>query len=154
MLITKEQIIEAIRTEPLAPGYWVTGPDGGPPDVGATEHCAVCAVGALLRGCTDLRPREAQDLAYDITSGGPITGGNPEHLLSTGRPLNALSCLFEASTRDLAGENTSCLPLETRLALGAGVRGTIVAFVKRPDFPTVIEIPDLAIAEVREALRP
>lgn len=40
--VTKEQIIEAIKTEPLVPGRWVQSLDDG-------NECGVCAVGAVLR---------------------------------------------------------------------------------------------------------
>lgn len=64
--ITKKDMIEAMKTEPLAPGVWVS--------MAGTKDCRVCAVGGILRaagvdeGVISLRANDLtpfQQVSYD-----------------------------------------------------------------------------------------
>jgi hypothetical protein len=155
--ITKEHIIAAIETEPLATlrgGMWV-GRDGAMVDpdsdedgalrVGSSE-CHVCAVGAVLRSLLD-----ASAPAYEITRaanavvGGYITRWPGEgrafldkalEACASGRYMNALSIFFEGC------DDEEWLRTRTRSRASPcpeDVRADTVRFV-RENFPAKIQL--------------
>lgn len=76
--ITKEQVIKALKTEPLKAGNWITlgrsGPDGEWIEYDDSS-CPVCAVGAVLRNTLDEKKYRITDAAWYIFDGGQ--GGDP-----------------------------------------------------------------------------
>lgn len=64
MLITRDTILEALRTEPLVAGYFVAPPNDA-------LECGVCAVGAVMRsvGASDALIRRT---AHHMCQGGSV----------------------------------------------------------------------------------
>lgn len=95
MKITKQDVIDAIRNEPLLQaGVFVSRDPQG-------NVCSVCAVGAVLRKFYDVSNRlETQNLIASMMQGGEVAYGNPYRLLDEGRLYNAVSVKFE-STYDI-----------------------------------------------------
>jgi hypothetical protein len=137
MRITKQQIIEAIRTEPLSPGFWIQGDDAA---------CAVCAVGGVLRaaGCG---PEKIRAIGSELVGVGCVPREEDPYLarrlVSEGQYLAALSCVFEGLAiehLDLEWcEDVLDRTLEQRARAGDAAREPLIAFVEET-FPDSIEI--------------
>lgn len=106
---TREEILEAIRTEPLQAGRWITYKPQGGVGEGDDERCPVCVVGAVLRqvGYEDhyieaeaLVSTSAGPVVPDYDENAPTTAERPNvsTLLKRGLYLNALSLKFEMLT--------------------------------------------------------
>lgn len=99
LVITKEQVIEALETETLQAGtFFNVETDYDKTTVKDYETCAVCAVGAVLRKC--LGPEVVYDIEREVGLGEEVTRGkfmdfNTNELLLEGNYLGALSCEFE-----------------------------------------------------------
>lgn len=95
--VTKNEVLKAIATEPLAPNSWAHD------SIKRNGKCAVCAVGAVIRaaGATEIG-----DLRYHAeasTSGRSIVTGDIGSLLAQGLYMNALSCHFETVSKQVTG---------------------------------------------------
>lgn len=89
MRVTKQNVIDAIKNEPLL----IAGPFAEKVD----EGCAVCAVGAVIRqSFPDLNPRQIARVGRILTKdvNASVSGDYTEELRQ-GRPYAALSCFFE-----------------------------------------------------------
>lgn len=93
VVVTKAQIIEALRTESLAPGSFVSYSAG----------CPVCAVGAVFRAA-GLSDGAIVDAADDLVAHAMLDPDECEdytavvrQMLVYGGWLDALSCLYEAA---------------------------------------------------------
>jgi hypothetical protein len=137
--ITREQIIEAIQTEPLKPGRWIDG---------TTSTCPVCAVGGVLRRA-GVHPLRIPGTASRLCGVQPATAGAGEGaldraraLLRDGYPVNALSVAFEGLAQEHLNENAAD-PFDPAsaedLAAGDAAREPLIAFV-RETFPDSITI--------------
>ena len=113
MKITRQHMIDAVITEPLFKGAWVSdegfflGEQGGRADPMFIDfddnNCPVCAVGGTLRkaGFSDESISAIGFLLIRSTDGG-VTGWDPDEwsydddgYISDLNPLTALSCFFE-----------------------------------------------------------
>lgn len=90
MKFTRDQVIEALMSEPLTFGAWVR------PNLksGSSSGCAVCAVGAVLRSA-GLSDEEIHSDALGYTDG-LAAFGNWENEIKVGNYLGALTCFFES----------------------------------------------------------
>lgn len=96
MIITKKDVLKAIRTENLTSGQFIEPKFDFSKEV-FDSTCKVCAVGAVLR-TIGVEDQDINDTACDITS---ITGSGhaiPE-LLKRKDYMSALSCKFESMAR-------------------------------------------------------
>lgn len=94
MKITRRQVINALRTEPLTHGTWVYQ-DGFNGPSKETE-CPVCAVGAVLRKA-GLSNYEIDQAGNALMDNGSVTSDTAvADYLANGLYLNALSCEFES----------------------------------------------------------
>lgn len=153
MQVTKEKVIEAIITEPLAPNRFVQESEGSPSN---TEPCAVCAVGAVLRSC-GWRDRSMWDIDHVAeriigVSNASFLGNQDEveelvtvkDYLDEGLYLPALSVKFESLCSRLLGDFMNIYVNGKYQTLdadqGMQVRCALAAFVNE-SFPNVIEVP-------------
>lgn len=120
MEISKEQIIQALETEPLKAGEWAS------PDGLSDQPCEVCAVGAVLRAANWSDDRIRTE-AVSLVGNCFIGSDNTESALGAGNYLGALSSYFERIYPKSGATH------ETRAAL--------VRFVKEY-FPPTINIKD------------
>ena len=123
MRVTKNQIIEAISTESLIGGAWFY-----------TKDCAVCAVGAVLRRCLNIKDREIAGVANEIVNW-------PEHrdielVLKRKDWLSALSSFFE---QEWESRDVDLYEGKKHEELVALVRKRTIEFVEH-NFPDEIEI--------------
>ncbi len=158
--ISKQDVIEAIRTEPLlAPGSWMTTWDKDNDSTGdwsslegtttssapnPSVECRVCAVGAVIRRIIDTDTplskgrffiNENLNFSYNVTSLGLVP---KEELFQRGaalakhKPWNALSIVFEtlAQTHGLKAPNRGANRARYREAL-QNVRTDLVEFVEK-----------------------
>lgn len=159
--ISRDLIIKAIETEPLAPGAWVDARSKKK----STQGCKVCAVGAVIRQClngTDLYPTDFNFLAFDLVDGPALYKDafdeavrdlNDDeiedlkacddfnavtYLLDEEKYFGALSVLFEQNAQ-------TTLSLEEQ-------RKVLVEFVKRT-FPEEIDVPEKAQERFEDALK-
>lgn len=149
-VVTKQQILKALATEPLIGGIWAdhNGARGRileMPEEAQPEQCHVCAVGAVLRsaGFSDLR---IADSAPDYTQ--RDYGGADAHdeasahsyaldKLKKGNYLGALSSIFEWAYR--AGQGYVGGPLPRHLAGQQEARCAAMQFV-RDHFPDKLRL--------------
>lgn len=106
IIITKEEIIEALDTEPLATGYWVNfGGDFDGTFRKSLGECAVCAVGAIFKHklSGDLSAyaveRHIDELMRHM--GSLHDPRQAEEHAEAGRYLQAISCVFEGTAGDM-----------------------------------------------------
>jgi hypothetical protein len=104
--VSKAEIIQALRTEPVRPGNWITiEDDDGPLIATAADtiddpRCTVCAVGGVFRRI--LAPHNTIERVRKHLQGlhriGFVMGGHRvQKELDEGNYLNALSCFYEES---------------------------------------------------------
>jgi hypothetical protein len=108
MIITRDDVIEAIVKEPLYAGSWVApqeDEDGSRRFFDANYvPCACCAVGAVLRKFNS-NAEWIRDTARDITFGADISAsGHLKTLIGGELWMNALSVRFERFADILADE--------------------------------------------------
>lgn len=97
IIITKEQVINAILTEPLKAGNWVH--DELAESYKEEQTCPVCAVGAVLRQrLKNNSPWRIRENAPDIDQG--VTGDSYDSPLHRSHLVN-LSRVFEYAYEDL-----------------------------------------------------
>lgn len=137
MIVTKEEIIEALKTEPLAPGDWCSVSsewyerqltDASTPSA-TMQDCKVCAVGAIFR--SKLSPtvtvfRVKSHIGQLMSGSYNSTLRFAQDELDSGNYLAALSCVFED------GENCTPPTIEER-------RDRSIKFVEEK-FPPTIDI--------------
>lgn len=102
MIVTKEQVIKALKNEPLKPNYWFHTSD-----IGTTPNsCPVCVVGAVLRNACGVLPTSKCSFLNKFGTCKSVMDGpidlKEEYLHSrntseTTPPLNALSSYFETA---------------------------------------------------------
>lgn len=141
--ITKEQVIKALKTEPLKAGNWITlgrsGPDGEWIEYDDSS-CPVCAVGAVLRNTLDEKKYRITDAAWYIFTGQNTIGqGDTElELLEslTGPHIVRLSQYFEGlwSLARKRGRNWDLSRHQIYR-----IRKKMIAFVEK-NFPESIEL--------------
>lgn len=131
MIITRRDILKAIRTEKLKNQNWITLPVLGVDDYGykitgkPSSTCKVCAVGAVLR-TVGIPNNRISITAGQIVSNGNFNSGEDELAeLREGRYMNALSVRFEN--------------LAKKYGCGKKTKEILIRFVKR-HFPKTIEI--------------
>lgn len=131
LIITKAQVIKAIREEPLTPQVFVGYPirDG--------QKCSVCAVGAVMRQSIPLIKKDKLEwVCRQATGDGEVSSTTPERVASMLREkhyLNALSATFEDQCEE-AG--FYCGTLITK---NQPIRERLVTWVKK-NFPTRFSI--------------
>ena len=128
--ISRKDILQAIRTEPLLPGAWIHSRfDDKKSMLVLDDECPVCAVGAVLRKAGIVSYLIATTAAFNVDSAFDYLGGaNVEEMkaaLQEGAYLNALSMKFEK--------------LAKTYGVGKRTRDRLVKFVKA-NFPKEIEI--------------
>ena len=134
MIITKKEIIEAINTEPLSPGYFCKIRPGG--------ECTVCAVGAVFR--KKGMPQQEDRIERYGDAGHTLTKWRcgPDESLSDARAsqewLSVLSIKFEKLCEKAEGEYAFMGGLSPKSL--QRVRKELTAYVKRY-FPEQIEVP-------------
>lgn len=132
MKVTKAQIIEAIKTEPLRAGSWYTTEGDG--------TCSACAVGAVLRNACKMYYSDIEDHAlgkYKSHSSYP-----DEMLLNSlfqeGRYMEALSCFFEDACEN-ASDEENCYSDEISKSAMSEIRQRTIEFVEK-NFPDEVSI--------------
>ena len=90
--VTKAEIVEALRSEPLAAGQWI---DARRMDGPMSQSCNVCAVGAVLRRLVLSPTTSASDLCSAAWKVAGDQHGPVDQLIADGEYLSALSALFE-----------------------------------------------------------
>lgn len=100
VLVTRAQVLKAIRTEPLARGYFIQDDDFLGDGKLPFDTCPVCAVGGLLRSSgvckTPTQVRETSSLIAGPTWEFPeATRAAIKAALTRGDWLSALSLRFE-----------------------------------------------------------
>ena len=108
MQITKAQVIQALKKEPLLKANEWAHPvrDNCGFIAYFRPDCPVCAVGAVLRQVVKLKNDEIALEANRITRSAPITSGESiDRLLDQGFYLNALSCYFEDAVNRVYGRD-------------------------------------------------
>lgn len=90
--IKKEQVLEAIASEPLAPGMFI--------DVDRDLSCNVCAVGSILR--SELGKKLTSDHGYSVCTAGYSVKSDKEmkDVYESNNFLSILSCEFETAARE------------------------------------------------------
>ena len=139
MIVTKEQILDAIMTEPLKPGSWFSVYSG----TADPQLCPVCAVGAVLRKACNVIPFDNGH--YTTPSGDirhvmddvinwdyPCTYVNTEGFLPDTPWMNKLSAVFEDMCYEVEDEPDQKLAMEA-------VRLELCDYV-REEFPENIEV--------------
>lgn len=134
MKITKREVLKAIRTEPLKPGFWMHA------DKRYFKNCSVCAVGAVLRNRIEVKSvyptmlvdvfnrkvcniMDSESSNYTVSLG----VGELDNILNQGLYLTALSNKFEALAEKYKTMRT--------------VRKHLEIFVKK-NFPKEFEVAD------------
>lgn len=132
MKVTKSQIIEAIKTEPLRAGSWYS--------VELNGSCLVCAVGAVLRNACkmDYFNIERFASANYKTNTHPATPEMMGHLLENNRHMEALSCFFEDACAE-ASWNEDTTPENISKESMSEIRKLTVDFVEEY-FPDEVSI--------------
>lgn len=150
--ITKEEVIQAMKTEPLAAGTFFHNSNLAGAKCSYLTYevmqekysnnlgCPVCAVGAIID--TKVKEHNISLTDANIISKNIVTipiGISPEYLISKGKYLSALSCLFEST----------CVPgispaLDHKYTTKKGLanyktRRILIDFVRK-NFPTELEI--------------
>jgi hypothetical protein len=128
MKLTKEQIITALRNEPLSAGRFIRA-DGKP-----LSSCAVCAVGAVMRDVLNRNITDEDDfndICYIVTKDRFIDD-DVSQLLAEENYLGALSNYFEKITDD---ENDRFLKKEVT----PEIRQDVINFVEN-NFPNEFEV--------------
>lgn len=131
MIVTRRDILKAIRNEKLKNQNWITLPVLGTDQLGykitgePSSTCKVCAVGAVLR--TVGIPNDRISITADqiVSNGNCTSGGDELAELREGRYMNALSVRFEN--------------LAKKYGCGKKTKEILIRFVKR-HFPKTIEI--------------
>lgn len=146
-MITKAQVLHALRTEPLAAGEWFH-----PEKRNRRGDCAVCAVGAIVRSCLNT-PVVASYTGFDPNFGGlafALVGYNSEPSKGSYRkPLReknyflALSRLFELRARQRARALGKQIYDLTQTDIRP-VRSELVQFV-RAEFPESLPSPTVTL---------
>lgn len=90
MLITKEEVIEALQKEQLAAGDWI--------EYWSRPDCHVCAVGAVLRKKGIPNSRISRE-AVRVTNEDSVCVASTQEALDAGHWLTALSRFFEQMIR-------------------------------------------------------
>ena len=134
MIITRRDILKAIRTENLQGGSFIHGRlvEGEISKV-MDSYCSVCAVGAVLRN-KGLEGVEIYDTACRITSGTAIIrrdSFNELKAIKKKKWLNALSIRFEHLV-DKQSSRTNGVPTKK-------TKENLIRFVKR-HFPKQIKV--------------
>lgn len=134
--VTKKQIIKAISTEHLKPGYWILPQgfknilgEGGKKPI--SNKCTVCAVGAVLRSALprNTRAEYLDNIAWDVTGNRAIPNTDEDvfEVLKEKNFLGALSLYFEDACTKAGGKATPA------------VRKKTIAFVEA-HFPDKLEL--------------
>lgn len=135
LTITKQNVIDAIKREPLACGLFVKLRPGLDAETRLTQrNCVVCVVGGIIRRHIKHPTRDrVERIASRNTSCEPVhwvinPNNEADLLITKGRYLNALSVKLEARNRPLQ------LPKVTKTQ-----RNELISWVKA-NFPTDFEI--------------
>jgi hypothetical protein len=144
--VTRKEILQAIRYEPLAAGNWIRTDSKDP------ATCEVCAVGGVLRRAAGLSPYDIEDFGYQLLElsdcifdreNSPTfnsAAAFAKALVKDGLYLNALSVYFES--------------LHKRYGGGTETRKRLRTFVKN-HFPKVVPVTLSAYEGIeRRASRP
>lgn len=118
--VTKEEIIEAIETEPLRAGSWFYDYD----HTTNFETCSVCAVGAVLRRA-GLKERDELDIDLEVCNDEYFGLYKLKDALSCGNFMGALSIKFEDLSEQVESMDE--------------VREKLIKFVKE-NFPDEVEL--------------
>lgn len=133
--VTREQILEAIKTEPLTSGYWVQyrNDEDGIYGINLDPNCPVCAIGGVLRK-SGLSNEEIDHFGNKMGNYGPISARDfrlerevvemTTNFLKKKQYLHALSLKFE----HLAEQG-----------IGSITRKKLAKFV-RDNFPAKVEL--------------
>lgn len=135
MKVTKQQVMQALATEPLLPGNFVLLSNETTGKFGSV--CPVCAVGAVIRSI-GIENYDIHKVAQNNTKHDLITHGNPIKLLQNGKPWNALSVFFEVAAADLAMQlgvhESDLMPIDMK-----PVRAETIDWVDK-NFPEELEL--------------
>lgn len=98
--IKKKQVLEAIASEPLAPGMFI--------DVDRNPNCNVCAVGAVLR--SELGKKLTSDHGYAVCTDGYSVKSDLElkGIYQSENFLSILSCEFETAAHETEDDMDFC----------------------------------------------